>query len=131
MSDDQQESSVLAMGVALGVGIGGGLGTALGLGIGMALNIDMAIGAMLGMAIGAALGISAGVLIENHRRPDLRTFAITATVLCLGVGVAAVFPDAALATLYFSLYPLGVFVMVSAIVGVLVLGRFVVEKIWR
>jgi hypothetical protein len=67
-------------------------------------------------------------MIENHRLSfGLGTLAITAIVLCLGFGI---FADGALATLDFLLYPLGVFVMLAAIVvGVLVLGAFVAQKI--
>ncbi|MBI3836696.1 MAG: hypothetical protein HY288_02015 [Planctomycetia bacterium] len=59
----------------------------------------------------------------------LRTLLIVITLACVGFGLAAAFPYAALALIYFMLYPLAILVMVSLIVGALVLGRFLIERI--
>jgi hypothetical protein len=62
---------------------------------------------------------------------SLQEFVLVFALLCIAIGLAAAFPEVAFASIYFLLYPLAVLAMVSMIVGVLVLGRFLVERIRR
>jgi hypothetical protein len=68
---------------------------------------------------------------EGRPQFGLRGVAITITVLCVTFGLVAAVPQTALAVAYTMLYPLAILCMVSLIVGLLVLGRFLVERLHR
>jgi hypothetical protein len=59
---------------------------------------------------------------------QLRTLLITVTLLCVGFGSVAAFPEVAIPVIYPLLYPLAIFAMVSLSVGLLVFGEFLIRK---
>jgi hypothetical protein len=75
-----------------------------------------------------ALQYNAG-MSEGHPRFTWRTLAITSTLLCAAAALVAAYPREAFGVAYSLLYPVCILVMVSLIVGVLVVGRLLIEKI--
>jgi hypothetical protein len=70
-----------------------------------------------------------GPMNKDRKQFSLRTLAIAVSLLCVAFGLIAAFPELAGALIYPALYVLGIFIMVTVIVGVLVLGRFLIKKI--